>query len=235
MDNIPFSDTIFTGAGTTINRPLLLIEPPQRINGDDKAKLRTTPRSNEEQGTKNAAASEPKPVTVTDDTVQKSTAASEPKPATVTNETVQNNSDKQQQKKKSLGELRSMSSSMGDSPPGSLSNSPSKSQLEGSEKPPLAGTTSEQVEIAAPPPTVKNETERPAPSPSATRPVFESNIVLGVALEGSKRTLPIEEGIPPPVEENKMAASRSGKGSSPFTVKDKKGQTPTGDQSEQER
>jgi MscS family membrane protein len=29
-----------------------------------------------------------------------------------------------------------------------------------------------------------------------SRPVFEDNIVLGVALEGSKRTLPIEEGNP---------------------------------------
>lgn len=35
------------------------------------------------------------------------------------------------------------------------------------------------------------------PKKESSRPAFEDNIVLGVALEGSKRTLPIDEGMNP--------------------------------------
>ncbi|KAF5207432.1 Mechanosensitive ion channel protein chloroplastic-like [Thalictrum thalictroides] len=38
MENIPFSETIFTRARADTNRPLLLIEPPYKINRDDKVK-----------------------------------------------------------------------------------------------------------------------------------------------------------------------------------------------------
>lgn len=58
------------------------------------------------------------------------------------------------------------------------------------------------------------------------RPSFEDNIVLGVALEGSKRTLPIEEGMSTGThssETNEM--DKVGPASS---VKDKKGQMPAG-------
>uniref|UniRef100_J3NB06 Uncharacterized protein n=1 Tax=Oryza brachyantha TaxID=4533 RepID=J3NB06_ORYBR len=36
-----------------------------------------------------------------------------------------------------------------------------------------------------------------ANSKKETRPVFEDNIVLGLALDGSKRTLPIDDGTNP--------------------------------------
>jgi MscS family membrane protein len=35
------------------------------------------------------------------------------------------------------------------------------------------------------------------PPKKESRPAFEDNIVLGVALDGSKRTLPIDEGMNP--------------------------------------
>ncbi|MCI13376.1 mechanosensitive ion channel protein 2 chloroplastic-like, partial [Trifolium medium] len=43
----------------------------------------------------------------------------------------------------------------------------------------------------------------------------EENIVLGVALEGSKRTLPIDEGIDPVAtqEAKEMASHQGGNGS----------------------
>lgn len=68
------------------------------------------------------------------------------------------------------------------------------------------------------------------PQPSVGRPPLEENIVLGVALEGSKRTLPIEEEMAPspfPPESMELTASRNG-GGSPSVGKDKKdGQMPT--------
>ncbi|PIA56168.1 hypothetical protein AQUCO_00700488v1 [Aquilegia coerulea] len=50
MENIPFSETIFTQARAATNRPFLLIEPPYKINSDDKIKAQTRyAYTNEEQ------------------------------------------------------------------------------------------------------------------------------------------------------------------------------------------
>ncbi|ONK59570.1 uncharacterized protein A4U43_C08F7820 [Asparagus officinalis] len=206
MDNIPFSETIFTRGGRAVNRPLLLLEPPQRINGDNKAKVQTTPRPNEEQATKNTVASEPNPTTLTDATIQ-------------------NDSEKQQQNKTKSVEK----------PQGSSSNSTSKPQVEYNEKPPVAETITKPLEVVVHP-TVK--TERPASSSSVPKTAFQENIVLNVALEGSKRTLPIEEGMgpdPSPLEANEMAASCSKNGPLPSDGKDNKAQMPPTEKGDQER
>ncbi|GFY96085.1 MSCS-like 2 [Actinidia rufa] len=50
IDNLPFSNSTFTGSRASGNRPFLLIEPSYKINGDDKAKPSTrgsTPDNNE--------------------------------------------------------------------------------------------------------------------------------------------------------------------------------------------
>ncbi|KAI3887861.1 hypothetical protein MKX03_015494 [Papaver bracteatum] len=71
----------------------------------------------------------------------------------------------------------------------------------------------------------KQENERP-------RPAMEENIVLGVALDGSKRTLPIEEEEDPnvpsstPGEAKELAACHNRNGSSSAT-KDQKGHFPS--------
>lgn len=72
---------------------------------------------------------------------------------------------------------------------------------------------------------LKRDDEGQATSPTA-RTALDENIVLGVALEGSKRTLPIEEEeispLPPPAGETKeLAASRNGIGST-SNAEDKK-------------
>uniref|UniRef100_A0A0A9EY53 Mechanosensitive ion channel protein 2/3 C-terminal domain-containing protein n=1 Tax=Arundo donax TaxID=35708 RepID=A0A0A9EY53_ARUDO len=56
-----------------------------------------------------------------------------------------------------------------------------------------------------------------------SRPAFEDNIVLGVALEGSKRTLPIEEGMNPYLSLSETEPDTVEAASSPM---DKKGQSP---------
>lgn len=71
----------------------------------------------------------------------------------------------------------------------------------------------------------KQEGERTIASPSVSRaPALEENIILGVALEGSRRTLPIdieEEMTQSLVESKELAASRNGNGSTSVGV-DKK-------------
>jgi mechanosensitive ion channel protein 1/2/3 len=62
-----------------------------------------------------------------------------------------------------------------------------------------------------------------ANSKKESRPAFEDNIVLGVALDGSKRTLPIDEGTNPylslsETDQNTVEAAAS--------LKEKKGQSP---------
>ncbi|XP_062211631.1 mechanosensitive ion channel protein 2, chloroplastic isoform X1 [Phragmites australis] len=56
-----------------------------------------------------------------------------------------------------------------------------------------------------------------------SRPAFEDNIVLGVALEGSKRTLPIEEGMNPYLSLSETEQDTVEAASSPM---DKKSQSP---------
>ncbi|CAL0319298.1 unnamed protein product [Lupinus luteus] len=68
----------------------------------------------------------------------------------------------------------------------------------------------------------KQDEEKSAVSSSSIRPSMEENILLGVALEGSKRTLPIEEDTPSPTpaESQEFAVQRNGNG--PPASKDKK-------------
>ncbi|KAF5196891.1 hypothetical protein FRX31_013519, partial [Thalictrum thalictroides] len=84
----------------------------------------------------------------------------------------------------------------------------------------------------------KQESEKMHVAPSPTsRPALEDNIVLGVALEGSKRTLPIEEEMtttPTSVEEKRLAACSNGNGSS-SSGKDKKDDKISGGQQHREQ
>lgn len=99
----------------------------------------------------------------------------------------------------------------------------------------------------APAPGKPNSDKSRGPSPPAARPVLEENLVLGVVLDGAKRTLPIEEGMGPssaPSDPSKeLTALRSASASpSSSSAKDKKdGQTSppgtatAGDPQDQER
>ncbi|MCH98364.1 mechanosensitive ion channel protein 2 chloroplastic-like, partial [Trifolium medium] len=52
-ENIPFGDSIFTRSRAAVNRPFLLIEPPYKVNGEDKVKPSTrSTRANEEKDAK---------------------------------------------------------------------------------------------------------------------------------------------------------------------------------------
>ncbi|XP_026659764.2 mechanosensitive ion channel protein 2, chloroplastic isoform X2 [Phoenix dactylifera] len=205
VENIPYSETIFTRSATATNRPFLLIESSPRINGDDKAKPRTTARASEEHNSK-------------------STAASESKVTSSSDGTILSNSDKQQLKKANTGDPHSKSNKANPATAPTSSSPPMLESLDsvgstskaGGEKPPSSEAFGEQVDGTGPI-HAKNEGERvPTTTSPVARPTFEDNIVLGVALEGSKRMLPIEEGS----EGNELDK----KGSS--STKDRKKQIP---------
>uniref|UniRef100_A0A5B7C933 Mechanosensitive ion channel protein 2 n=1 Tax=Davidia involucrata TaxID=16924 RepID=A0A5B7C933_DAVIN len=280
LENIPFADSTFTRGGAASNRPFLLIEPPYKINGEDRTKTRSV-RTNGEQDSKAAARPTPdskadakggaaltsdskaKEVPISDSKAREmpsshtkadakagevpnadtkeghiaATSISDPKLGdkvtvkstsksaskidskfaevsssdsktihTVSDNSNQNISNNNTPKKVGLGDARQNSTI--DDPSASLSES-------GGKKPGKFSSTSQS----------KQESERlPVTQPPTSRPALEENIVLGVALEGSKRTLPIEEGMAPSptqAEVKELATSRNGNGS-PAAEKDKK-------------
>ncbi|KAG6702688.1 hypothetical protein I3842_07G048000 [Carya illinoinensis] len=271
LENIPFAETIYSRDGVAPNRPLLMIEPPYRINGEDKtrnqnrsarasgeqdgkssgrpvpekgdakvgatsvsdykaretppsnakadAKIGETPNPDKKNDPKAAAASvtdskggEHTKVKPTSKSISKRDSKgadmplSDPKGvASVADNSTQKVSDGKQPKSDSFGNITQKF------------NNPSVSSPESSVEKAGGFTTTQS----------RQESERIQTMP---RPILEDNIVLGVALEGSKRTLPIDEGMVSPssqAEGKEMAASRNGNGS-PTPEKDKKdGQVPT--------
>lgn len=257
MENIPFADSAFARGGAAHNRPLLLIEPTYRINGEDKTKTqsRSSTRTNGEQDgkvpprpTTDAKVDSKAGATPVTDTRAGETMASDKKENVKVSET--RNTDKKDPKgvaasttdPKTGDKVTVKSASKSGSKTGSKAsetrtqgtmsdNSIDDSQLKkaGSGNDRHSSTGSSDAAGEKPggftaSPQSKQEDER-----SALRPALEENIVLGVALEGSKRTLPIEEETAPPSapQEKELAPLRNS--NDPPAEKDKKGnhQIPT--------
>lgn len=264
-----FADTIFSRGGVASNRPLLMIEPPNRINGEDKTKNRSV-RATAEQDNKTGA--RPTPDTKGDAKVGATSVLDHKAKETPTSDTKVDNKIGETPNLDRKAELKSAAASVSD--PKGFENATTKptpkpvykTNSKGAEMPSVSDNSTQKVSDGKQPksasfgnvmqksnsPSVsssessvdkagalpitqsRKEGERmPAPvaQPPTSRPILEDNIVLGVALEGSKRTLPIDEGMvtPPSHAEGKeKAASRNGNGS-PTSEKDKKdGQVPTG-------
>lgn len=174
LDNIPYADSTFNGAGTVSNRPLLVIESPNKINADDKTKTRSA-RATVDQDNKTPART--KLDTKTDDKVVPDTK-------------VKGNQDSEVDTKVI----------------------PSNSDVNGNSKTAVTPKSDPDKAIGLPTNMPTKQGER---KPATSRPVLEENIVLGVALEGSKRTLPIDEGIDTLTtqEAKEMATCQGGNGS----------------------
>ncbi|XP_050292146.1 mechanosensitive ion channel protein 2, chloroplastic [Quercus robur] len=269
LDNFPSADTVLNRGGVAPNRPLLIIEPPYRINGEDKAKTqnRSVRTGGEQDGKTNTRpTSDTKGdakvgVTSVSDSKSRERPTSDTKVDTKIGETP--NPDSKEDRKavaasvsdpkgreKATGKFSkpvstskiaemSFSDTKG---MGSVSDNSTQKVTDvkqtksaGKSNNPSVSSSESSVEKVSRIPTnqSRQEGERmptPVAQPQTSRPVLEDNIVLGVALEGSKRTLPIDEGMdspPSPAEGKEMAASRNGNGS-PTPDKDKKdGQFPT--------
>ncbi|KAL2246661.1 UNVERIFIED_CONTAM: Mechanosensitive ion channel protein 2, chloroplastic [Sesamum indicum] len=194
LDGIPFSDSVFT-RGAPLDRPLLLIEPSYKISGDDKIKTQArAARANGDE--ENKAPAKPMPYSKVD-------AEGEPTLSIDTksqeSELTDNNTKETATPDAKPGEefgqkLHTGTKDIISTSDPKLSNSTAKS------RPQEGGSSSPQL---------KQDVRQPVPQAPATKPSLEENIVLGVALEGSKRTLPIEEDMPAPSnpEETKELAA----------------------------
>lgn len=269
LDNFPSADTILNHGGVAPNRPLLMIEPPYRINGEDKAKTqnRSVRTGGEQDGKTNTRpTSDTKGdakvgVTSVSDSKSRERPTSDTKVDTKIGETPNPGTKEDRKavaasvsdpkgrekatgkfsKPVSTSKIAEMSFSdtkgMSSVSDNSTQKVPDVKQTKsaGKSNNPSVSSSESSVEKVSRIPTnqSRQEGERmptPVAQPQTSRPVLEDNIVLGVALEGSKRTLPIDEGMdspPSPAEGKEMAASRNGNGS-PTPDKDKKdGQFPT--------
>ncbi|XP_075648974.1 mechanosensitive ion channel protein 3, chloroplastic isoform X2 [Castanea sativa] len=259
LENIPFADTIFSRSRAATNRPFLLIEPPSyRISSDDKSKTSARPTHNGENNGKFEAESTPDSKA---DTKAGSVSSLDPKTDhksqaisasdgssnfkasamqtsdtqtgnPVTKSLVQNNSEMLQFKSENRGDAGKETTELNSKDANPLESMAEKSlatsQEAGSEKMDISSATSQ----------AKQDGGRATSSPSIARPPLDENIVLGVALEGSKRTLPIEEEVAPSpslAESKELTACRNGS-EHPLVSKDKKdGQStafPSGPQSD---
>lgn len=240
LENIPFGDPIFTRSRAATNHPFLLIEPPSKVNGEDRVKTPTrSTRPSEEKDIKldetlssdskedNLAAASTSTSTPAANSRDKAKSISEAQAQDIGSDSaVQKTTKTTQPKKEGAGDAGkgpvtplNKDLAQGVAPENS---SASSHELTG------RGDTTPATSLQA-----KQDEDKYAVSSSPARPSLEENIVLGVALEGSKRTLPIEgEMAPPPtpIEAQEFAAQRNGNGSAGKDKKD--GQVSTKQQSD---
>ncbi|KAF7830011.1 mechanosensitive ion channel protein 3, chloroplastic-like isoform X1 [Senna tora] len=203
LENIAFGD-IFSRSRAATNRPFLLIEPPYKVNGEDKVKAST--RTSEEKDAKivETSTSDSKgddniAATSTSTSKDKSKSSSEAQSQNMgSDSSFQKTSKTPQPKKESSGDT-------------------GKGAAVPAAKDHAQGVAPENSSSQS-----KQDDEKYTVSSSPARPSLEENIVLGVALKGSKRTLPIDEEMTPPAptESQELAAQRNGNG--PPASKDKK-------------
>lgn len=230
-------DSVFGSAGTVANRSII-IEPPYKITADDTAKGRSVRTSGEGDNkttgqTKRDIKTDPKvgPMVVPDGKVSENHSDSKADAKAVTS-----NSDANGTPKISVTTIPNPEVCENE-PIKVESNTTLKENLEVLDKstsnskvsePVLDNITQKNFNVkqsknadkgSARPmsvPSKQQDERKPGTQPQTSMHVLEENIVLGVALEGSKRTLPIEEGMDSTTtrEAKEMAASHGGNRSS---------------------
>lgn len=229
VDEVPLADSVFTV--NRANHPFLLIEPSYKINSsEDKTKAATPPKPNQEKDGKSEVQTASKadgslPILDGNRIDSRSSSGSNADtdagvatleldgktPNIDSSDLIQSKNEKHQLDKAVPGEALVGSTGL---EPDMLSFPELSTEKKIDEAP--------SVVLQA-----KQDGERPAQAPSqaVARPTLEENILLGVALEGSKRTLPIEEEMTPSsaaaAESKELAACRNGNNAT-TTGKDKK-------------
>lgn len=244
MEGIPFAESVFTRGGPAVsNRPLLLIEPPYKINGDDRTKTQAQPKATARSTTDNKADAK-SGTTRTSDSKAKEKSASDHKANEMVTSGLKADGKVGETENPNAKENKGVATtSLSDSKiddkattfktSKSVSKTDSKfvdvSSIESNtamfDNLTQNGSNNDQSKKVGLPKTGWS----PSPSGSQSkqgervpmtqqhpisRPALEENIVLGVALEGSKRTLPIEEDemgpSPVPADVKELATQRSG-------------------------
>ncbi|CAK8537148.1 unnamed protein product [Lathyrus sativus] len=238
LDNIPYADS-----GTASNRPLLVIDSPYKNNVDDKTKSPST-RATVDQDNKttlqtkhDAKTDKVGPIGAPDTKVRETQDISEVDAKVMASNSDANGNFKPDSEVGEHKPLKSILNKENVEVPEMSSNSNSKVtglELDYSSQKDIHVKQSKGQTIKNIKPKVDSDslvssstnntdkgngnvpTKQGERKPAASRPVLEENIVLGVALEGSKRTLPINEGIDTvTTQENKEMASFQGGNGSP--------------------
>ncbi|KAK7252436.1 hypothetical protein RIF29_36369 [Crotalaria pallida] len=218
LDNIPYADSTISGPGTVSNRPLLMIEPAYKVSADDKMKSRsdnkTTVRIKLDSKVNDSEADAKVVASNSDANGNTKTAVIHPE----VGENKPLKTDANTILKANVDVPEEMSSSQKDS-----NVKQSKGQTIKNVKPNIdtdnivTSNADKAVEVPTNMGTKQQGERKPATQPHTSNiPVLEENIVLGVALEGSKRTLPIdEEGTDTATtqEAREMAGCHGGNGS----------------------
>ncbi|KAJ8444970.1 hypothetical protein Cgig2_029164 [Carnegiea gigantea] len=247
LDSISFPDTIFSRAGPASRRQLLLLEPSHKINGEDKSKsqarsVRTSGEqesgstgqtsstskadnkvrgsSTRELNTKESSRSGNKDEEKVAETLNaestdenKAVGASKLNPKSDGKATAKSVATPSSKSESSAADSTpSDLKPSGLAPGGSVSKNSESHGVNEKSSGSVSGSHSKQAE--------KLVSESPKSAPAS----LEENIVLGVALEGSKRTLPIEEELdsPPTSAEAKELATRGNGHGNSSSQKDEK-------------
>ncbi|XP_057251566.1 mechanosensitive ion channel protein 2, chloroplastic isoform X2 [Beta vulgaris subsp. vulgaris] len=233
LDSMSFSSSFFTRGGPASKRPMLLIEPPYKINGEDKSKSQARAvRPSAEQESR--VTGQPTADKKTNDSNFRETLAPDLntkeilKPGNkgegnvadtahseLKDESKASGAAKSDRKADDKATVNSVSKSNSELEKNTAVTTHSDAKLASSvhekalknletsgNNDKTSGTLSKQAE--------KSTVSEPSKSTSTG---LEENIVLGVALEGSKRTLPIDEELdspPTPAEAKELAAQSSG-------------------------
>ncbi|XP_022984861.1 mechanosensitive ion channel protein 2, chloroplastic-like isoform X3 [Cucurbita maxima] len=259
LESVPFSDSIFGHGGATLNRRMLMIEPPYKVYGDDRKQSHSrTSRTTGEQNSKPIARSSG------DNKAAKETSPSERKMEVKTGEgrdsdtkiyskvpmsTSEDNKPSSESKHKSSSRSVSSTNGIADMPTSdaktttldadnsmqdSGSSKKSKNSSGSNNKQnykPIHSSVSFQEDVKKPEGTTSSASQPriegdQTTNPPTTKPSVEENIILGVALDRSKRTLPIEDDTPSSPQtslgsKDLAAASLNGNVASGATTPDK--------------
>lgn len=228
LDNVPFADSIFSRSRETTNRPYLLIEPSYKINSEEKTKTSSrSAQTNEEKEAQAEAA-------LTSDSKADAKAVSSLSinskndgQVAVTADSNSSTDPKNSEVSTSDPHIRSFSSdslspqhkSTGYAGKETVTFNSKDASLPGEITPKKSPSTlseagSGKPDVPLPNLHAKQNSERPNVSPSISTPPLEENLVLGVALDGSKRTLAIEEDMTVAPSETKELAAHNNGGSS---------------------
>lgn len=249
VETIPFSETIFRRTRAASNRPFLLVDPSYKVNNDNKIRTKGhTEQPNEEKDEKVEATSTSEtkvdakvgPASIVDDdkvddegstelisdnnqkaTVERA-STSDALPHMGSIDPGQRNSVKQRADRAVSEEASAVATSLNTGGKVPEIQRPSVQEF-GRDGTAVSSSTSQAMP----------DVERHIPSASAPKTTLEDNIVLGVALEGSKMTLPIEEDMmPTPTQSEVKEAAACWNGNGLATVgKDKQdeiGEIPNG-------
>ncbi|KNA09929.1 hypothetical protein SOVF_149040 isoform A [Spinacia oleracea] len=232
LNSMSFSSSFYTGGAPASKHTMLLVDSAYKINGEDKSKSQArTVRGSGEQDIRGTGDQK------TDDSKVKGTSA----PDLDTKETLKpgNSGLKGESKDSVASKLDRKADDKGAVKSTSRPNSELEKDTTGNgvkhTGAKTAGSVRNSEKVVQ---NLKTETHgtNDKTSDSQSKQVektessklnstaLDENIVLGVALEGSKRTLPIEEELDPPsipAEAKELAAQSSGVGNSPAEKDDK--------------